>query len=58
MSFDLNKLITESNTPLEALLTQSRGLAKKWTKTGLLEGLRNDTEKGTWRSFLRIRHAS
>lgn len=46
MSFDLSKLLSESSTPLDALLAQSRGLAKKWERTGLLEGLRNDVEKG------------
>lgn len=44
--FDLNKLLTESSTPLDALLAQSRGLAKKWDKTGLLEGMKNETERG------------
>ena len=46
MSFDLNQLLTESKTPLDALLAQSRGLAKKWEKTGLLEGLKNDIDRG------------
>jgi len=46
MSFDLSKLLSESSTPMDALLQQSRGLAKKWQKTGLLEGLRTETEKG------------
>lgn len=44
--FDLNKLLTEASTPLDALLAQSRGLAKKWDKTGLLEGMRNETDRG------------
>lgn len=44
--FDLNKLLTESSTPLDALLAQSRGLAKKWDKTGLLEGMKSETERG------------
>jgi hypothetical protein len=44
--FDLNKLLSESQTPLESLLAASRGLAKKWERTGLLEGLKSDTEKG------------
>jgi hypothetical protein len=39
-AFDLNKLISESTTPYDSVLTASRGLAKKWEKTGLLEGLR------------------
>jgi major capsid protein Gp23 len=46
MTFDLNKLINESHTPLDSLLAASRGLAKKWERTGLLEGLKNETEKG------------
>lgn len=45
-SFDLNSLLTESKTPLDALLIQSRGLAAKWQKTGLLEGLKTDVDKG------------
>lgn len=45
-SFDLNSLLTESKTPLDALLAQSRGLAKKWEKTGLLEGMKNEVERG------------
>lgn len=45
-TFDLNKLLSESTTPLDTLLQASRGLAKKWEKTGLLEGLKNETEKG------------
>lgn len=38
-NLDLNKLLSESSTPLDALLAQSRQLSKKWEKTGLLEGL-------------------
>ncbi len=37
---------TTFSTPLDALLAQSRGLAKKWERTGLLEGLKNDVNKG------------
>ena len=44
--FDLNTLLKESSTPLDALLAQSRGLAKKWERTGLLEGLKNETDRG------------
>lgn len=47
MSMDLSKLIAESTTPLEALLAQSRGLAKKWEQTGLLEGMKNENERGS-----------
>ena len=46
MSFDISKLLTESSTPLDVLLTESRKLSKKWEKTGLLEGLKSDTERG------------
>lgn len=46
MSFDLSKLLNESSTPLEALLKQARTASKKWEKTGLLEGLKNETERG------------
>lgn len=45
-SFDLNSLLTESKTPLDALLAQSRGLAKKWEKTGLLEGMKSEVDRG------------
>lgn len=38
-NLDINKLLSESSTPLDALLAQSRQLSKKWEKTGLLEGL-------------------
>lgn len=44
--FDLNKLLRESSTPLDALLAQSRGLVKKWEKTGLLEGFKRDVDRG------------
>lgn len=44
--FDLSKLLTESSTPLDAILAQSRTLASKWKQTGLLEGLKNDTDRG------------
>lgn len=46
MNLNLQKLISESSTPLSALLEQSRGLSKKWERTGLLEGLRTDLDKG------------
>jgi hypothetical protein len=46
MSFDLSKLLNESQTPLESLLKTSRGLSGKWATTGLLEGLKGDTDKG------------
>jgi hypothetical protein len=46
MSLNLNQLLSESSTPLDALLAQSRGLAKKWEKTGLLEDLKSEVERG------------
>jgi hypothetical protein len=46
MSLNLNQLLSESSTPLDALLAQSRGLAKKWEKTGLLEGMKSEVERG------------
>lgn len=46
MTVDINKLISESATPLDTLLASSRGLAKKWEKTGLLDGLKTETDKG------------
>jgi hypothetical protein len=46
MSLNLNQLLSESSTPLDALLAQSRGLAKKWEKTGLLEGMKSEIERG------------
>jgi hypothetical protein len=45
-NFDLSKMINESQSPMDSLLKASRGLASKWERTGLLEGLRTDTEKG------------
>lgn len=44
--FDLSKLIAESTNAHEAVLNAARGLSKKWEKTGLLEGLRTDVDKG------------
>lgn len=35
---DIAKLLQESRTPLEQMNTFTRGLSKKWEKTGLLEG--------------------
>jgi hypothetical protein len=46
MSLDLSKLLAESGAPQQVLLEQTRGLSKKWERTGLLEGLKNDTERG------------
>lgn len=52
MAFDLSKLISESTNAQEELLKTQRGLSKKWEKTGLLEGLRNDIEKGNMSMLL------
>lgn len=46
MSLDLSKLLSESTAPQRVLLEQTRGLAKKWERTGLLEGLKNESERG------------
>ena len=42
---NLRKLMVDAQTPHKALLEQTRGLAKKWNQTGLLEGLDSDAEK-------------
>lgn len=42
---NLRKLMADAQTPHKALLQQTRGLAKKWSQTGLLEGLDSDSEK-------------
>lgn len=44
MSLDLSKLMTE-NSPHRALLQQTRGLVGKWSQSGLLEGLKDETER-------------
>jgi hypothetical protein len=44
--FDLSKLINESSSPLDHVLAASRGLSKKWEKTGLLDGLKTDIDRG------------
>jgi hypothetical protein len=46
MSLDVTKLLAESKTPLEELNAYARTLSKKWEKTGLLDGLKNETERG------------
>ena len=45
-NFDLSKLLTESQRPHDAMLAHIRGLASKWKKTGLLENLKNESERG------------
>ena len=42
---NLQKLMTDARTPQAALLASTRGLVKKWSPTGLLEGLSNETEQ-------------
>lgn len=46
MTLDVNKLINESKTPLEEMNKYSRGLAPKWDKTGLLDGL-SERDRGS-----------
>ena len=43
-NLNLSKLLTESS-PHKALLASTRGLVGKWTQSGLLEGLRDETER-------------
>lgn len=50
--FDLSKLLSESTAPQETLLAAARGLSKKWDRTGLLEGLKTDVEKGNMSMML------
>ena len=42
---EISKLLKESQNPQERLMAETRGLVSKWEKTGLLEGISNDTEK-------------
>ena len=42
---NLHKLMTDAQTPHAALLRQTRGLVKKWTPTGLLEGLGAESDR-------------
>lgn len=42
---NLHQLMSDAQTPHSALLAQTRGLAKKWGPTGLLEGLDGETER-------------
>ena len=42
---EISKLLSESQNPQERLMSETRGLVSKWEKTGLLEGISNDTEK-------------
>ena len=43
---NVKELLTNSLNPQARLMAETRGLVSKWDKTGLLEGLKNDTEKG------------
>jgi len=42
---NIKSLLNDSFNPQQQLMIQTRGLVKKWEKTGLLEGLGNETEK-------------
>ncbi len=42
---NLHTLMSDAQTPHRALLEQTRGLARKWGPTGLLEGLDGETER-------------
>ena len=44
---NLQKLMTDAQTPHRALLESTRGLVHKWTPTGLLEGLGNENEQSS-----------
>jgi len=41
---DVKKLMTGAN-PQSIMLEQTRGLKAKWEKTGLLEGVKSETQK-------------
>lgn len=41
---DLSKFLTESTSPHQALIAQTRGLVSKWKPSGLLEGLSTERE--------------
>jgi hypothetical protein len=42
---EISKLLKDSQNPQAKLMAETRGLVSKWEKTGLLEGISNDTEK-------------
>lgn len=42
---EISKLLSESQNPQARLMQETRGLVSKWEKTGLLEGIKTDTEK-------------
>ena len=43
---EISKLLKDSQNPQQRLMAETRGLVTKWEKTGLLEGIEGDTEKG------------
>lgn len=43
---DITKLMQDSTAAQDAMLAHARGLSKKWEKTGLLEGLKTQFERG------------
>jgi len=45
MGINISKLMTDAKTPQTALLESTRGLVKKWEPTGLLEGLKGETDE-------------
>ena len=46
MTYDVSKLLQESRQPLEEMNQYARSLAPKWNRTGLLEGLNTERDKG------------
>jgi hypothetical protein len=42
---EISKLLKDAQNPQQRLMAQTRGLVTKWEKTGLLEGIDNDSEK-------------
>ena len=42
---EISKLLRDSQNPQQRLMAETRGLVTKWEKTGLLEGVADDTEK-------------
>jgi hypothetical protein len=42
---EISKLLKDSQNPQQRLMAETRSLVSKWEKTGLLEGIDNDTEK-------------
>ena len=42
---NVKSLLTETTNPMAQLMSQTRGLVKRWEGTGLLEGIKTDLEK-------------